>query len=76
MPTTAKTTKKTKQDLLDEIAELKNQIANMEKYQMYKNMSDEMKMVYDAYKESGFTEDQAFTLLTFSIKYAAHMGRR
>lgn len=74
MPT--KTTNKTKQDLLDEIADLKQQIANMEKYKMYKDMSDECKLVYDAFKDSGFDSDRAFELLKLSITNAANMTRR
>lgn len=75
MPTKA-TTKKTKQDLLDEIADLKQQIENMEKYKAYKNMSDELKMMHSAFKDSGFSDEQAFELLKVSITGAASMGRR
>jgi uncharacterized protein (UPF0335 family) len=70
------TTNKTKQDLLDEIADLKQQIANMEKYKMYKDMSDEFKLIYEAFKDSGFDCDQAFELLKLSITNAANMTRR
>ena len=74
MPT--RTTNKTKQDLLDEIADLKQQIANMEKYKAYKDMSDEFKLIYDAFKDSGFSDDQAFDLLKASIETATKMAMR
>lgn len=74
MPT--RTTNKTKQDLLDEIADLKQQIANMEKYKAYKDMSDEFKLIYDAFKDSGFSDDQAFDLLKASIENATKMAMR
>lgn len=75
MPTKV-TTKITKQDLLDEIEELKQQIANMEKYKMYKDMSNEVKMMHNAFKDSGFSDEQAFELLKSFITNAANMTRR
>lgn len=76
MPTKSLETRKTKQELLDEIAELKNQIKNMEKFETYKNMSDDMRLMYEAFKDSGFSDEQAFHLLTIAIQSAASMGGR
>lgn len=83
MPTKKTTTTKktkTKEDLMDdirrknhEISELKEKVKNLERYEKYDEMADETKAIYDSFIRSGFTEDQAFTLLGQFINAAGNM---
>lgn len=65
---------KTKQDLQNEIDnnlavidDLKSQIRKLEKYKKYDEMADEIFAVKDSFVRAGFSEEQAYNLLTISI---------
>ena len=62
------TTKKTKAELLEEIAELQAELKKVEKYRKYDEAAEEIKAAYDAFVRAGFTEEQAFTLFNSMIK--------
>ena len=62
---------KTKNELLEEIEQkngeievLKADIEKLEKYRKYDEMADEVKAINDRFVRSGFTEQQAFELIT------------
>ena len=61
------TTKKTKQQLLDEIEELKEEIRKLNKYEKYETFADETKAIHTALMNSGFTDEQAFELIKIFI---------
>lgn len=76
----ATSVKKTKAELIEElearkeeIKVLNTRIETFERYEKYEEMGDELKAVYDAYVHAGFSEDQAFQLLTESLKAASAM---
>ena len=63
-------TKKTKQDLLDEIKNLKEQIERIENKSKYDKGAMEMKALFDSYVDVGFSEEMAFELVLTSMKLA------
>ena len=73
---------KTKAELLEELDELKVELANKEKeikdlerYKKYEEAADEMKAMHDAMMNSGFTNEQAFQMLMVMIPAAANMAK-
>lgn len=56
------TTKKTKAQLLEEISNLKEEVARLERYSQYKQCADELYALYEAFKNAGFEADKAFDL--------------
>ena len=66
---------KNKNELLEEIAELQKQVANLERYKQYAECADEMKAMHTAFMNSGFTNEQAFEMLKTMLPLAAAMGR-
>lgn len=65
-------TTKTKQELLNEIEDLKKEVELVERYKSYAEVAREIKIMQDAFVEAGFTEEQAFDLIKTSI--AANVG--
>lgn len=66
--------KKTKAELLEEleqanqnVRDLKNEIKNLERYKQYENAADELKALYTAFMNSGFTNEQAFEMLKMLV---------
>lgn len=64
------TTKKTKAQLLEEIDGLKTELKRLEKYAKYDDAAEEMKAFHDSFVRAGFTEDQAFAIVTTVIQNA------
>ena len=69
------TTKKTKAELLDEIADLKKQVADLERYQKYEEMANELFAIQQTFVPAGSSEEKAFSLLTVTLKMAPKMAR-
>lgn len=57
------TTKKTKVELLNEIAELKKELENLDKYRQYENIADELAGMRDAFMAKGFTREEAISFI-------------
>ena len=71
------TTRKTKKMLLEEleaanenVRDLKKELVRLERFKQYVTAADESKAAYDAFVQSGFTEEQAFDLLKIMFKNA------
>ena len=58
-----KTTKKTKTELLNEIAALKKEVENLDKYRQYENIADELAGMRDAFMAKGFTREEAISFI-------------
>lgn len=76
MTNTKKT--KTKTQLIEEleaaktnVADLKKQIDNLEKYKQYEQCADEIKAMHTAFMNSGFTNEQAFDLIKTAMNSVA-----
>lgn len=54
---------KTKAQLLADIEVLEKKIENLERYEKYDAMADEVKAMTDSFVRAGFTEDQAFEMV-------------
>lgn len=63
-----KSTKKTKTQLIEEINDLKKELARMEKYRQYEDVAGEMYAFLESFMNAGFTREEAFTMLTVSMK--------
>lgn len=74
MPTNT-TTKKTKNELLDEIKALKDEVARLERYKKYEEMADEMAAMRSSFVNAGFSANEAFTLVTTMIGMAATLNK-
>lgn len=70
------TTRKTKDELLNEIASLKKRVNELERFEKYAECANEMKAMYDANVDAGFNHDQAFELLKISITAASNLNKR
>ena len=57
-------TNKTKAELEQEIKELQQQVKDLEKYKGYKETADEIAAMRSAFVEAGFSDDEAFTLVS------------
>ena len=62
------TSKKTKQELLEEIDALKKELADLEKYKQYQEAAGEMKAVHTSLVNSGFSGEETFQLLIAMIE--------
>ena len=65
---------KTKNELLEEIEQkneelknLKSEVEKLEKYKKYDDCANEIRAMYQSFVNSGFTEDQAFEILTITL---------
>ena len=71
--TVMQTTKKTKAELLDEIAALKKQVEDLERYKKYEEMANELYAIHQSFVNAGFDEDMASKLLLTTLKLAPAM---
>lgn len=65
---------KTKNELLEEIEQkneelksLKSEVKKLENYRKYDDCANEIRTVYQSFVNSGFTEEQAFEILTITL---------
>lgn len=72
-------TKKTKTQLIEEleaaqanVATLKKQVENLDRYKQYEEAADEIKAMHSAFMNSGFTNEQAFDLIKMMTNLVAH----
>ena len=65
-----KTTKKTKTQLIEEMNDLKKELIRLEKYSKYESVAGEMYAILESFVNAGFTREEAFTMLTVSMKTA------
>lgn len=63
--------RKTKNELMAEIEELKKGLAKLKKYEQYAESAEDIKAIYNSFVDAGFTEDQAFTLVCIFAKGVA-----
>lgn len=69
------TTRKTKKELLEEIAELKKQAERAGRYEQYDEAAAEIKAMTDSFINAGFDEGAAFTLVLKMVESAGKVGR-
>lgn len=67
-------TRKTKKELLEEIAELRKEVERIDQRREFEKIAESLKMQYDAFVDAGFSELDAFELLTTMIKAAGKVG--
>lgn len=68
------TTRKTKKELLEEIAELRKEIDRIDQRKQFEDGAACLKMQFDALVDAGFNDIDAFELLTTLIKAAGKVG--
>ena len=68
------TTRKTKKELLEEIAELRKEVERIDQRREFEKSAEFLKMQYDAFVDAGFSDLDAFELLTTMIKAAGKVG--
>lgn len=70
--TTAKNTKAQLAEELEtakkDLAKLEQQMKDFDKYKIYDDGAKDLKAIYDAYVNVGFTEEQAFELMGLMLK--------
>lgn len=64
------TTRKTKKELLEEIAELEKQVERAKRYEQYDESAAEIKAMCDSFINAGFNHDAAFALTLKMIETA------
>jgi hypothetical protein len=69
------TTRKTKAELLEEIAELKKQAERAGRYEQYDEAAAEIKAACDSFINAGFSREEALTLTLKVIESAGEVGR-
>ena len=69
------TTRKTKADLLKDIAELKKQVEHLDKYKQLEEAADMTAAMCKAYETAGFSREEAFELTKTMIVLSAKTGR-
>ena len=60
-------TRATKQELLENIAKLKEELERLDKYRKYEEAASEIKAIHDAFMNAGFTDEQAFALINTAM---------
>lgn len=65
------TTRRTKAELLEEIGQLKKELENVEKYRKYEECANELHAIMTSFIDAGFTREEAFTMLTTTMKALA-----
>ncbi len=58
-----------------EIAELKHQLADRKTSDAFDKAAGDVRKMYDAFINAGFTEEQAWEILTIQLKGAAQPNR-
>lgn len=76
MPTTVVNKNRTKAELLEEIKDLKAEVERLDRYKKYEESASEMKAMYDAFVNEGFTSEQAFALVQQMISAAGAMCKK
>lgn len=61
-------TRKTKQELIEEINELEKQVAKYDRYKQYEDTADELKVVLDSFMNAGFTRKESFGIIENLIR--------
>lgn len=74
METTA-TTRKTKAELLQDIAELKKEVEKLDRYKKYEEAANEIAAMCESFVTAGFTREEAFKMTTVMIQTASKMPR-
>lgn len=69
------TTKKTKAQLLEEIAGLKKQLVHMDRYKQYEECATDFAAMRKAFENEGFSREEAFDLMKLMVENAAKMAR-
>ena len=69
------TTKKTKAQLLEEIADLKKQVEHMNRYKQYEECATDFAAMRKAFENEGFSHEEAFALMKLMVESAAKMAR-
>lgn len=67
-------TRKTKKELLEEIAELRKEVERVDKRKQFDDAASDLKMQYDAFVDAGFDAIDAFELLTAMISATRKVG--
>lgn len=60
----------------EEIAGLNKEIKKLEKYKQYEETAEETKAILDSFVNAGFSEEQAFTLITTMLANACKQTMR
>lgn len=68
-------TRKTKAELLEEIAALKKQVEHLDRYKKYEECANEMAAMRDSFVTAGFTRDEAFAMTKVMIENAVKMAQ-
>ena len=55
--------RKTKQELIEDIKEMRNDLERLERYEQYETGANEMRALLDSFINAGFTRQEAFDLL-------------
>ena len=63
-----KRTEKLLDELLEEMDSVAEQIENEERHEVNLKAAKEIKAIYDSYKEVGFNDEEAFTLLVTMLE--------
>lgn len=71
MPT--KTTRKTKDELIEEIKNLREELERTKRMDTYVQGADETKALMDAFINSGFTREEAFELVLTMVNKASNI---
>lgn len=61
-------TRKTKKELMEEIANLKKEVERVDQRKQFEDAAVGIRMQYDTLVEQGFSEEQAYELLTIMMK--------
>lgn len=67
-------TRKTKKELLEEIAELEKQVERVKRYESYDEAAAEIKAACDSFINVGFSREEALTLTLKIIENAGKVG--
>lgn len=70
------TTRKTKAELLKDIADLKKELERMEHYKQYEECADEMAAMRESFDKAGFNREESFELVKLMFENAVKMAKR
>lgn len=74
-PTPIISTRKTKAELLKDIADLKKQVEHLDQYKQLEKAADMTAAMCKSYENAGFSREEAFELTKIMIELAAKTGR-
>lgn len=75
-PTPILATRKTKAELLKDIADLEKQVEHLDQYKQLEEAADMTAAMCKAYENAGFSREEAFELTKTMIVLSAKTGRR